>query len=504
MTYVLIMLAALALLLFINNPQSKYTYKFLFIILSFCLVMITSIFLSSKSLTYQYTGNPLYTLDYNFYMQLSQVKLNYYFLIRLLHFSLILYALVCMLFTLDFLPHKYNRRISLTAVFCLIYFVTQQPSVSTWVYQTIYYHSLPPCLFIVWNTVRNGAIILLILNVCYNNLILFNAYRSTTIWLRKWQIFSYNIYMLSLNVLYMFFLLQNTVWSTDTIKISQLLLSFTGHPYFMSGNTYIMLGVFTLFITAFMIFSVFHYKTFGSIIKVKSFFLNKSAAKTKKQLRTYFHSFKNHLLTIQALSGQGLSTDSPKQKDEIFKTISSLSENTMSIITTTLNSFDYIDLDENNDDIISCIETAISGINLPENIKIYRRYNTNMKMLTFDYYHLTEMFKNILRNAADAIIAAEKTDGEITVFLNSDRDIVEISISDNGIGMDAKTRKKMFRPLFTTKVKKDYWGVGMFYVHKVISSHGGFIRVLSTPGQGTQISIFFPCDVKQKHCLRKG
>lgn len=110
---------------------------------------------------------------------------------------------------------------------------------------------------------------------------------------------------------------------------------------------------------------------------------------------------------------------------------------------------------------------------------------------------LPKCLKNIFRNAVDAITASERTNGEISVYINSDKDIFEVSIRDNGIGMSAKTRRRMFRPMYTTKVKKNYWGVGMFYVHNVVSSHGGFIRVLSTPGKGTQISIFFPCDAKQ-------
>lgn len=395
------------------------------------------------------------------------------------------------------MPHLKKYRLISVAASCMLYFIFNNPSLNTRIYQLIYYHGLSLNLLRAFSLVRDISCVLLLADAFVNNIILFQYCRNTSVWLKKWQITSYNIYQLSLNVLFSIFVIQDTVWSFDVALLSEKALSFSKKSYFMSGNSYILLGLIILFVSVFMLFSVFHYKTFGSMIKLKGFFLNRSAQKTKKQLRTYFHSFKNHLLTVQSLAGQGLSAGTSAQKDEMFRKIKTLSETSMANISAMLDSFNGVDLDENDDDIISCIETAIAGPNIPPGIKIIKHYSTNPRMLTFDYFHITEMFKNIFRNAVDAITASERTNGEISVYINSDKDIFEVSIRDNGIGMSAKTRRRMFRPMYTTKVKKNYWGVGMFYVHNVVSSHGGFIRVLSTPGKGTQISIFFPCDAKQ-------
>ncbi len=494
MIYVLVLFAVLAALLLINNPKNKDTYRFIFIIFSFSLVAVFDTIAASKTISYQYTGNPLYALDYRIFTKLSSRKLSYYFLIHISSVCCILYTAACSFFSFGYMmPHLKKYRIFSTVISCALYLLFNNPSLNTRIYQLIFYHGLPLDLLRAFSLMRNISCILLIADAFVNNIILFGYCRGTSVWLKKWQINSYNIYQLSLNMLFSVFIIQDTVWSFDTGLLAEKALSFSRKSYFMSGNSYILLGLIILFVSVFMLFSVFHYKTFGSMIKLKGFFLNRSAQKTKKQLRTYFHSFKNHLLTVESLADQGLSAGTAAQKDEMFRKIKTLSENSMANISAMLDSFNSVDLDENDDDIISCIETAIIGSDIPPDIRITKHYSTNPRMLTFDYFHITEMFKNIFRNAADAITASGRTDGEIAVYINSDKDIFEVSIRDNGTGMSAKTKRRMFRPLYTTKVKKNYWGVGMFYVHNVVSSHGGFIRVLSTPGKGTQISIFFPC-----------
>lgn len=411
----------------------------------------------------------------------------------------VLYNLSCAFFSHRFmLLENKPLRFVLTATICIMYSIFNNPSVNLRIYQAIYYHGFPTALLLMFAFARNFICILFLINIFSNNIVLLRNYRNTTMWLKKWHVSSYNIYLLFLNVIFALMITQDMIWSTNSVKLAKCLLAFSKNSYFMSATSYTLLGAIICSLSVFMLFSVFHYKTFGSIIKVKGFFLNRNAQKTKKQIRTYFHSFKNHLLAVESLCSRAIAAESPALKNELLNKINTLSQNSMVSITSMLNSFNGIDLDERNDDIISCIETAIICSNIPEDIKILKLYNTNFKILKFDYFHLNEMFKNIFCNAADAIKASNRKDGTITIEINSDKDIFEISIRDNGIGMDKKTKRQMFKPLYTTKIKKNYWGIGMFYVHNVVASHGGFIRVVSSPEKGTQISIFFPCNVGNK------
>jgi two-component system, cell cycle sensor histidine kinase and response regulator CckA len=66
-----------------------------------------------------------------------------------------------------------------------------------------------------------------------------------------------------------------------------------------------------------------------------------------------------------------------------------------------------------------------------------------------------------------------------------------ISLSDTGIGIDEKTKERIFEPFFTTKTGNSK-GLGLPVAYRIIKEHGGTMKVESTPGQGTAITIYFP------------
>jgi signal transduction histidine kinase/CheY-like chemotaxis protein len=69
---------------------------------------------------------------------------------------------------------------------------------------------------------------------------------------------------------------------------------------------------------------------------------------------------------------------------------------------------------------------------------------------------------------------------------------VELSVSDDGSGMDAATQARMFDPFFTTKRRGEGTGLGLSVVHSIVLEHKGALRVESTLGTGTTIRVLFP------------
>ena len=72
-------------------------------------------------------------------------------------------------------------------------------------------------------------------------------------------------------------------------------------------------------------------------------------------------------------------------------------------------------------------------------------------------------------------------------------DRVEITIRDNGIGIPAEVKEKIFNPFFTTKPAGEGTGLGLSISHDiVVKQHGGSIEVETQPGEFTEIKIVLP------------
>ena len=69
---------------------------------------------------------------------------------------------------------------------------------------------------------------------------------------------------------------------------------------------------------------------------------------------------------------------------------------------------------------------------------------------------------------------------------------VRLSVSDNGMGMDAAIRTHIFEPFFTTKAKGLNLGIGLTSVHNCVKTHNGFIEVDSAPSKGTRFDVYVP------------
>ena len=69
---------------------------------------------------------------------------------------------------------------------------------------------------------------------------------------------------------------------------------------------------------------------------------------------------------------------------------------------------------------------------------------------------------------------------------------VLLSIEDNGCGIDEQTREKIFDPFFSTKGTKGT-GLGLSQVYGFVERSSGAIDVISSPGKGTRLDLYFPC-----------
>src|SRR5262249_29475342 len=114
-----------------------------------------------------------------------------------------------------------------------------------------------------------------------------------------------------------------------------------------------------------------------------------------------------------------------------------------------------------------------------------------------DKVHLEQVVANLVINARDAMPSGGKLVVQVGRCDHPEAQedgalrMVEASVTDSGVGMDAETRERMFDPFYTTKGQKGT-GLGLATVDGIVGRLGGQIRVRSEPGRGTQIRVYLP------------
>ncbi|HEY9909394.1 MAG TPA: ATP-binding protein, partial [Thermosynechococcaceae cyanobacterium] len=123
---------------------------------------------------------------------------------------------------------------------------------------------------------------------------------------------------------------------------------------------------------------------------------------------------------------------------------------------------------------------------------------------------LNQVFINLLTNAIDALdahyanaaigshFAPTRSIGAppLTIWIRTEylaQEQVSIHITDNGLGMDADTKRKLFDPFFTTKDVGEGTGLGLSITYQiVVGQHRGRLLCHSEPGQGAEFVVEIP------------
>jgi len=105
-----------------------------------------------------------------------------------------------------------------------------------------------------------------------------------------------------------------------------------------------------------------------------------------------------------------------------------------------------------------------------------------------DYNGLSQALMNLCNNARDAMPAG----GQLRIHAKKLGNHAELTVFDNGQGMNRKTTEQCFDPFFTTKPIGKGTGLGLSTTYGIIKSHDGLIQIDSKPKKGTTITMTFP------------
>jgi two-component system sensor histidine kinase PilS (NtrC family) len=108
-----------------------------------------------------------------------------------------------------------------------------------------------------------------------------------------------------------------------------------------------------------------------------------------------------------------------------------------------------------------------------------------------DPHQLRQVLWNLLVNAAQAARAVAGGSGQVRVrTAPAPGGGATLVVEDDGPGIAAEDRDRLFTPFFTTK--PDGTGLGLATVHRVVEAHGGAVQVESAPGAGARFTVRLP------------
>jgi two-component system sensor kinase FixL len=116
----------------------------------------------------------------------------------------------------------------------------------------------------------------------------------------------------------------------------------------------------------------------------------------------------------------------------------------------------------------------------------------SLRSLYVDEIHIQQILVNLVKNSIDAITLAGQQDGRIEIRIKKVASDVLISVSDNGPGVPALNRSRLFESFFTTKPKGV--GLGLSICKTIAGAHGGSLKYKEPKNGGSKFTLSLPLE----------
>lgn len=155
----------------------------------------------------------------------------------------------------------------------------------------------------------------------------------------------------------------------------------------------------------------------------------------------------------------------------------------------------------NLNDILTTLHPLLTNL-VTESVSIELSTDPNLKSIYADKSQIEQILLNLMVNSKDAMpeggtlklsttnitFHSSMTSENLTIEAGS---YVKLTLQDTGIGMDTKTKARIFEPFFSTKGESGT-GLGLSSVYGIISQNKGTISVYSELNKGTKFEIYLP------------
>ena len=293
--------------------------------------------------------------------------------------------------------------------------------------------------------------------------------------------------VLSLGLLYVFFIPQDPAQVYLFYKneyMGSMGLWYL-HWGFTSGLYYfMMLGTTVLAIVGIISFMRYFYVTFGEITEVKH--LKRMGQDAMRGVSMLVHGTKNDLLSTSIL------LDSLKEKypydNDVTKPIEI--NNGLKTRLDRLNRASKANTTKLKPHLLSDIlEDAKCKVS--DQSRVFVQIEDDDMVVLADRIFLAEAIANIVQNGIEAMDTCG-CNLPVVVKAFYDRLWIVITIEDRASGISREDAKRIWEPFHTSKNSSTNWGIGMYFAKSIIKNHLGSINFESQIGKGTCFSIVLP------------
>ena len=204
------------------------------------------------------------------------------------------------------------------------------------------------------------------------------------------------------------------------------------------------------------------------------------------------HEIKNPLtpmrLTVQSFQRKFDANDpNLKQKlDDYTKTLIQQID-TMTSVASAFSNFASMPAQQN--ETLNVVEVVEFSLDIFNEDFIQFKSEKQEIIAVLDRTQLIRIITNLVKNAIQSI--PEEQDLKVVlVSVNEKETMVEITVTDNGIGIEEVNREKIFEPKFTTK--NSGMGLGLGIIKNIIENYKGTITFETEPGKGSTFMVSLP------------
>jgi len=207
------------------------------------------------------------------------------------------------------------------------------------------------------------------------------------------------------------------------------------------------------------------------------------------------HEFNNILTAIMNYAVFALRSNDPEMMRKALDKIEGASERATTLTTGILGyaanrkpTTEPVNLTWLAEDTLTLIEHDLAK----HRVRLRRDFSSGV-LAVVDVNAMQQVLLNLLVNARQAMPEG----GTLTLTIRSKQrpKCVEVAVTDTGMGIPRGKLKRIFEPFYTTRDTGT--GLGLSVCREIVERHEGELRVASTEGKGTTMSILLPAATAQ-------